>query len=312
LRTADFFTYEQCSVSSEEAMRDRSFVGFVIGTVVVAVVLGLVQMVFRKGQKRTRTWREFLTDATYWGFTPFGTRFVTRSLVGIFVVALALALGFGRGIEGAQNMLAAVRGYSPIAHLPVGVQLVLALVMGDFIGYWQHRLFHRGRLWRFHAVHHSSKTLDWLAATRIHPINDLIGKLAITAPLAFAGFDIKVLAGVAPLLTLHALFIHADVPWSFGPLKYVISSPCFHRWHHTSEAEGLDKNFAGLLPVWDLVFGTFFMPDRIPVRFGVDDQVPEGLWGQLIWPFRRHDATPQIAEARIAETRSDPGASSPA
>ena len=67
----------------------------------------------------------------------------------------------------------------------------------------------------------------------------------------------------------------------------MISSPAFHRWHHTAEEEGRDKNFAGLLPVWDLLFGTFYMPDRQPERFGVTDQVPGSYLGQLLWPFRR-------------------------
>jgi sterol desaturase/sphingolipid hydroxylase (fatty acid hydroxylase superfamily) len=171
--------------------------------------------------------------------------------------------------------------------------MILGVAIADFLGYWQHRLFHRSRFWRFHAVHHSSKTLDWLAATRIHPLNDLVAKLVLTLPLLALGFDPKVFVSVAPFLTLYALFLHADVPWGFGPLRAVLASPRFHRWHHTSEAEGLDKNFAGFLPLWDVLFGTYFMPDRAPETFGTTDEVPEGVVGQLLWPFRR--ATPPKA-----------------
>jgi sterol desaturase/sphingolipid hydroxylase (fatty acid hydroxylase superfamily) len=69
----------------------------------------------------------------------------------------------------------------------------------------------------------------------------------------------------------------------------VIASPVFHRWHHTSEDEGLDTNFAGLFPFIDLAFGTFYMPaDRLPTRFGlVHDEVPDGLVRQMLYPFRR-------------------------
>jgi sterol desaturase/sphingolipid hydroxylase (fatty acid hydroxylase superfamily) len=102
------------------------------------------------------------------------------------------------------------------------------------------------------------------------------------------GFAPIALAGIAPLLTLLAILVHANVDWDWGPFRSVIASPRFHRWHHTSEEEGLDKNFAGLLPLWDVVFGTYYMrKDRLPARFGTDTEVPAGLFGQLTFPFRR-------------------------
>jgi sterol desaturase/sphingolipid hydroxylase (fatty acid hydroxylase superfamily) len=94
---------------------------------------------------------------------------------------------------------------------------------------------------------------------------------------------------LAPFLTFHAIFLHANVPWGFGPLRYFVSSPAFHRWHHTTQAEGLDKNFAGLFPFIDLAFGTFYMPrDRQPAAFGIQgNPVARGLFAQLAYPFRR-------------------------
>jgi sterol desaturase/sphingolipid hydroxylase (fatty acid hydroxylase superfamily) len=101
-----------------------------------------------------------------------------------------------------------------------------------------------------------------------------------------------VMLAYVPSLTLYAIFLHANVPWSFGRLKYVIASPIFHRWHHTSEREGLNKNFAGLFSAFDCLFGTFYAPDgKQPVEFGVsDERIPSTLWGQLIYPFRRSQA----------------------
>jgi sterol desaturase/sphingolipid hydroxylase (fatty acid hydroxylase superfamily) len=71
----------------------------------------------------------------------------------------------------------------------------------------------------------------------------------------------------------------------------VVASPVFHRWHHTTEDEGRDTNFAGLFPVIDLAFGTFYMPaGRYPERFGVrGNAVPDGLWHQLMYPFGRRE-----------------------
>ena len=75
--------------------------------------------------------------------------------------------------------------------------------------------------------------------------------------------------------------------WGFGPFRYLVASPRFHRWHHTSEQEGLDRNFAGPFPWIDVVFGTFYMPEgREPQALGVAEAVPSGLRGQVEWRCR--------------------------
>jgi sterol desaturase/sphingolipid hydroxylase (fatty acid hydroxylase superfamily) len=118
-----------------------------------------------------------------------------------------------------------------------------------------------------------------------------LSRIAQVLPLLLLGFDYTLLGVYLPFLTFHtfhALLLHANVSWGFGPLRRVVASPVFHRWHHTSEAEGLDKNFAGLLPIWDLLFGTFHMPrGRQPALFGIRaESVPTGLLAQLAYPFR--------------------------
>jgi len=126
------------------------------------------------------------------------------------------------------------------------------------------------------------------AGVRLHPVNDVVSRVAGVVPVLLLGFSPGILAGYVPFLTLYAIVLHANVTWSFGPLRYVLASPTFHRWHHTSEAEGLDRNFAGLFPVVDVVFGTCYMPPgRGPQRFGLArETVPEGLLAQLAYPFR--------------------------
>ena len=98
---------------------------------------------------------------------------------------------------------------------------------------------------------------------------------------------------------IYALLLHANVDWSYGRLRFVVASPTFHRWHHTSEEEGLDTNFAGLFPFIDLAFGTFYMPSgRRPERFGVTGEaVPDGLLAQLAYPFRRRGSTSSLSSA---------------
>ena len=86
--------------------------------------------------------------------------------------------------------------------------------------------------------------------------------------------------------------VHANLNWTFGPLRYVFASPVFHRWHHTTEAEGIDKNFASTFPLLDVIFGTFYMPPgRLPVQFGTgEDSIPEDFWGQFLHPFRKNSS----------------------
>jgi len=107
-------------------------------------------------------------------------------------------------------------------------------------------------------------------------------------PILLLGFPPTIVAAYVPFLTFWAIFIHANVRFTLGPLRYLIAGPAFHRWHHTSEEEGLDKNFAGLFPLFDSLFGTLYLPsDRRPQRFGlVNEDVPEGLVAQLLYPFR--------------------------
>jgi sterol desaturase/sphingolipid hydroxylase (fatty acid hydroxylase superfamily) len=260
--------------------------GVVAGLLLAAAVLGPLERLrpALKGQRVLR--RGFRTDLGYWFFTPLVTRALTRAAVVAAVVLLALRAGVPLDRE---HLRAFAEGSGrAIQAQPLWLQALEVLLLGDLVGYGMHRLFHRGRLWRFHAIHHSSRDVDWLSSVRLHPVNDVLTKLAQVVPFVLLGFAPAVLAGYAPFLTFHALLLHANLPWTFGPLRYVVSSPAFHRWHHTTEAEGLDKNFAGLFPFIDVVFGTFHMPQgRRPERFGIlDDDVPPGLLRQLAYPFR--------------------------
>lgn len=256
--------------------------------VIAAVLWGLER---RYGTaKRPRTRPELVTDLLYWAFTPLITRAVTSFAVVVVVVITAVIVGVH--VDRTTGIAPLVVG-SAVGTQPRWLQAIELFLLLDFAGYWTHRWFHRPRMWPFHAVHHSSRTLDWLAAVRLHPVNDLVPRVIQVALVLALGFDPAVIAGVVPGLGLYALLLHANVPWDFGPLRFVVASPRFHRWHHTSQEEGRDKNFAGLFPIWDLLFGTYYLPAAAPERFGVDDPVPDGLWGQLVYPLRRPPAPPQ-------------------
>jgi sterol desaturase/sphingolipid hydroxylase (fatty acid hydroxylase superfamily) len=181
-------------------------------------------------------------------------------------------------------------GHGPLAALPVWLQAVLALVAADFMMYWLHRLFHRGGLWKYHAIHHSSDDVDWISAARFHPVNLLLGTIGIDAVLLLAGISPVALVWFGPFNIFQSAFVHANLNWTLGPFRYVLATPVFHRWHHTAREQGGDTNFAGTFPLWDILFGTFRMPaDRLPDDYGVEDQAsfPRELTGQMAYPFRK-------------------------
>ena len=263
------------------------------------VVLSLVFIVVERfiANARRMPWNRkgFLTDLLYWFLTPLVTKTITR--VAMVLPALMLVVILGVSAEELKSQT--YRGFGPLSVQPLWLQAVEIFVLGDFIEYWVHRVFHRGRWWPFHAVHHSSVEVDWLSSVRVHPVNDLVNKMTQVFPLLFMGFNPYVLAAYAPALTLYAIFLHANVNWDFGPFRAVVASPVFHRWHHTKEEEAMDKNFAGFFPFWDILFGTYYMPkDRWPQVFGIHDPMPEGIAGQLAYPFRSAGPVPAPEGAR--------------
>jgi sterol desaturase/sphingolipid hydroxylase (fatty acid hydroxylase superfamily) len=265
-------------------MRTPTLVSLVAGLLILSAAFWLLER-WRPsipGQRRERA--QTVTDLAYWFFTPLVTRFVTRVSVGLVFVLLAL----WQGVSLDDFRQTVTTRHTWASSLPTWVQIPLILLLADLLAYWSHRLFHERWLWKFHAIHHSSKTVDWLSSVRLHPVNDVISRMVQVLPLYWMGFNGAVLVAFVPFLTLYALLLHANVSWTYGPFRHLFASPAFHRWHHTSEEEGLDKNFSGLFPFIDVAFGTFYMPaDRQPRQFGIlSNDVPEGLLGQLAYPFR--------------------------
>lgn len=266
----------------------RRVLGLAIAFVVLTALFWAVEFFWPGSPAQPRGWRRrgFATDTAYWFVTSLATKPLAHLAVLVALVPVLLLLGHS------LDRQAVLAGYGPLLRLPRWAQAVSIVFVGDLIGYGTHRIFHRERLWPFHAVHHSSEDLDWLSSVRLHPVNDIVSRICQAVPFVLLGFSPLVVASYLPFLTFYAIFEHANVSWDFGPLRYVLASPEFHRWHHTKAEEGLDKNFAGLFPIFDLLFGTFYMPrGKHPTEFGVDGvALPVGLWGQLTYPFRKRQS----------------------
>jgi sterol desaturase/sphingolipid hydroxylase (fatty acid hydroxylase superfamily) len=231
-------------------------------------------------------WRksELITDICYWFFVPVFAR-VFR--IGLLVLGASVVFN----IHDVDELIAFYdNGHGPLAQLPLWVQALLFLVASDFMLYWLHRMFHGGGFWKYHAIHHSSEDLEWISAARFHPVNLFIGTILVDVILLMAGISPNIMLWVGPFTTFHSAFVHANLSWTLGPFKYVLATPVFHRWHHTSLEEGGNTNFAGTFPLWDILFGTFRMPKgALPDQYGVDDQssFPREIIGQLAYPFRK-------------------------
>jgi lathosterol oxidase len=173
-----------------------------------------------------------------------------------------------------------------VAAQPLALQFVEALAVADLAQYAVHRAFHAVPwLWRFHAIHHSSPALDWLAGSRLHLVDVIVTRAVTFMPLFALGFAPDALVAYLVFVAFQAVALHANLRFGFGPLRRVLATPAFHHWHHA--AAPLDRNFAIHLPVIDRLFGTAFEPDGFPERYGIPgDPVPEGWARQLVWPLR--------------------------
>ena len=238
------------------------------------------QKVFRK------SWP---TDLGYY----FLNGLVVKTLL-VFPIA-AIAWGLRRVIPDAVHLT--------VAEFPLWARLAAALVAGEVGYYWGHRWTHEiPLLWRFHSIHHSAPEVDWLVNTRAHPVDIVFVRLCGFVPMYALGLA-QPLAGtridVVPMLVLligisWGYVIHANLRWRFGPLEWLVATPHFHHWHHT-KIDHVNKNYASMLPVMDLLFGSAYLPKKQwPSQYGIEGPMSSGLPGQLVHPFLPEVDQPEV------------------
>jgi sterol desaturase/sphingolipid hydroxylase (fatty acid hydroxylase superfamily) len=179
-----------------------------------------------------------------------------------------------------------------VGGLPFFAQLFAVLLAADLVQYWTHRAYHEiPFLWRFHAVHHSAEYMDWMAGSRLHMFELITTRVSILGVLYLLGFSESVMNIYIIIVGFQAVFNHANVrlPGFFAqaPVKYLIVTPDFHHWHHSSEREAIDRNYAAHFAFIDYLFGTAVKSDRrFPGKYGVlGDYMPASFIKQQLFPF---------------------------
>ncbi|VXB83147.1 Sterol desaturase [Massilia sp. 9I] len=221
--------------------------------------------------------KEWQTDLIHFG--------VNHLLVGLMLLVVNFVIHRAQliviGEEGIQQFVSAI---------PFLPQLLLCLLVADLAEYAVHRAYHEVPwLWRIHSVHHSVNTLDWLAGSRLHMVEILVTRICVLTPLFLLGFDKGVVDMYIVIVGFQAVFNHANVHLPWGPLKYLIVTPDFHHWHHSSEKVAIDKNYAAHFAFIDYLFGTAVKTDRqFPETYGVvGSTVPGGYLKQQTYPFKK-------------------------
>lgn len=247
-----------------------------IDIIILSMIFIPIELFLPKRAEQTRFHLEWKTDVVYFVISHLIVQYTA-----ILVKFPAEVLLGGIGLEEFQAF---------IIGLPFIVQLLLAMVLADLFQYTAHRAFHASHyLWRFHAVHHSINTLDWIAGSRLHLVDILLTRAFSYLPLYALGISIEVFYAYVAIVAIQSVAVHANTRIPFGPLKYVLVTPQYHHWHHSDDPRFYNKNFAIHFPLIDRVFGTYYLPrDEWPEAVGLGQQAfPKGYIRQFLYPFKR-------------------------
>jgi sterol desaturase/sphingolipid hydroxylase (fatty acid hydroxylase superfamily) len=266
------------SVEAGEAFPNKLSLGLdwlILSLLASVVLFTFFEKIFPKYREQAILRPEWQLDLFYFSFNHL-----------IFAIILLIGNYFVSTVFGwAAN--ADLQAF--VQNLPIVVQVLILIICADFVLYWSHRMFHENpRLWRIHAVHHSVEHMDWLAGSRNHVVQTFVDRCIAMVPLYLIGPDKAALDIYVIIAGIQSVFVHANIGIPFGPLKYIICTPQYHHWHHSSEAPAIDTNYAVHMPLFDMIFGTYHMPDKHwPAHYGTTSPLPRSFWGQLFYPFKK-------------------------
>lgn len=234
-----------------------------------------IELFLPKRLDQTKFHPEWRTDLAYFIYSH-----LLVQILGIIIRTPAVISFSGVPIAEIQQL---------VSSLAFPIQLFLALFITDLFQWTIHFLFHKvSFLWRFHAIHHSIKEIDWLAGSRIHFVDLIVVRSFTFIPIYVLGFSNAVFLTYLVWVSIQAVLAHSNTRINFGFLKYIFVTPQYHHWHHSAEAEFYDKNFAIHFPFIDMIFGTYLdQGDKWPSETGLNEtEIPKGILKQTLHPFK--------------------------
>ena len=252
---------------------------FILNLLLFAFIFIFIEKVFGHKKEQLVFRREWQTDLLYFTFNHI--------LIGVFLIIVNMFVAqFNFAIH------TTLQTFIQSGHFIV--QFLLIMLVSDFVQYWSHRAYHEiPFLWKFHAVHHSSEKMDWIAGSRVHVVELLLTRMLILLPLILLGFDQNAVNAYIAFVAFQAVFDHANISVNPSYLRYIFVTPNFHHWHHSQDREALDKNYAAHFSFLDYFFGTAVDSQKMwPEKYGVlGDYVPKGFFAQFIYPFKANFKT---------------------
>ncbi len=190
-----------------------------------------------------------------------------------------------------------------VTNWPIVWQVLFFLVTHDLYIYWFHRWQHHSKLlWKTHEAHHSNKEVDWLAGTRSHSIEILINQTIEYAPIILLGANPIVVPIKALIDAVWGMYIHSNINVKSGKLQYFINGPEMHQWHHADQREVFYSNYGTKFAIWDWMFGTAYLPDFKPMRFGLYYKFPKDYFLQHIYMFKKVDEDKLVEKSKAFRT----------
>lgn len=249
---------------------------FIITLIILALVFIPLEGFFAKNKDQKLLRNGWVTDMKYFMFSHIGIQLFS------FLTVMPI-----------QYWITHIPNNPIVPYIqiqPIWLQFIELLIIVDFTTYWIHRALHEVNfLWRFHAIHHSTEQMDWLASSRLHIVEVLITRFIATLPIFLLGFHTSAVFAYLIFISFHAIFIHSNVRFRFPYLRWLIATPEFHHWHHSSEKPAIDKNYAAFIPLYDVIFKSIYMPNHLASVYGtVGYKIPNSFVKQFTWPFKKY------------------------
>jgi sterol desaturase/sphingolipid hydroxylase (fatty acid hydroxylase superfamily) len=196
------------------------------------------------------------------------------SITNVLTVGFFTVINYILGLLFASKVYVWASMHSILPELPLTWVTILAcILLADFLYYWEHRLMHEmGAGWLTHTVHHSSEHFNMSVAYRFGPLDGFF-PLFFSVPAVLMGFNPLLMLAAELFVQTFQAVLHTEVIGKlFRPIEYIFNTPSHHRVHHGSNRQYWDKNYAGILIVWDRLLKTF-EPEVEKVRYGISEPI---------------------------------------